>query len=352
MKVLIWWPGASIAVSDVAAGLTYGLERQGVEVSHYATHEHLTTAGATLLTRWRLRQRQGPKPTTADICYQASCGVIERVLRIVPDWVVMVSGMYQHPDVLLYLKRAGVPVALVCTESPYDLAGELHMAHLADVVFTNERTAVSTFRVYNRRSYYLRHAWHPGVHGLGADTQAPAHDVVFVGTGFQERIDLLGAVDWTDIDFGLYGCWTLVPGRHRLRRHLKAREQPNTMTAALYREAKMGLNLHRSSCRYAPRTRHFRRAESLNPRCYELAACGLPFVTDYRAEVAEVFGAALPTFDGPAALGTLLRRGLQEPAWRADMAAAAHAAVQPHTWTARAAEVLEVLHDAGHAQAA
>lgn len=346
--VLLWWPGATVAVSDVAAGLAHGLHTLGVDIVHYRTDAHLESAGSALLSQWKRRVKQDKtlkRPTEADILYIAAQGVLTAALRYQPSWVFVVCGMYQHPDFVVFLKRAGLKVALVCTESPYAVAEELNLARFVDHVFTNERTVTPLFKTVNRRVTYLPHAWHPGVHGLAAadDEGVRAHDVVYVGTGFIERVRQLQAMNWDGIDFGLYGTWSLVPARSKLRRHIVAGDIQNTVTAALYRKAKVGLNLHRTAVRWGHDVPHVQRAESLNPRCYELAACQTFFTTDRRAEVRDVFGDALPTYDSPASAEAVIRRALHEPAWRADVAAACYQAVQPHTWTARAEAVLAAL---------
>lgn len=358
--VVLWQPGTTVATADVSSGLAYGLTQHGVEVIPYATCAHIQTAGYTLDKAWRLGRKSVPdlpRPTQADVVYWAGAGILERAIRAAllkgAEWVIVVSGMYQHPDFLPMLRRAGLKVCVLLTESPYDWLPEGRYISQADLAFTNERTAVAALRDANPRTYYLPHAWHPSVHRTleAAPDDVAAHDVVFVGTGFVERIRLLEAIDWDGIDFGLYGIWSLAGSRSRLRRYLRGDETPNPVTAALYRAAKVGLNLHRTAKGYSLTTEHVVGAESMNPRCYELAAAGLFFTTDARAEVREVFGDVLPTFETPAECEAILRRALREPSWRADVAARCQERVTQETWTARAAMVLEAMvhHSAANA---
>ena len=252
------------------------------------------------------------------------------------------------------LRRAGLKVCVVLTESPYDLLPERRYVQAADIAFTNERTSVPSLREVQPHTYYLPHAWHPAIHDVLAQAveDVPAHDVVFVGTGFIERVRLLQSIDWTDIDFGLYGVWTLAGSRSVLRRHLRGQETPQAVTAGLYRKAAVGLNLHRTSKGYAVDAQHVMGAESMNPRCWELAASGLFFTTDHRAEVTETFGDVLPTFSTPAEAESIVRRALREPQWRADVAATCRERVADQTWTARAAMVLDALASYGRERAA
>lgn len=357
--VVLWHPGTGVSTSDVSAGLAHGLQAHGVEVIPYATCAHITAAGWLLNKVWRMGKKSAPRPQSRDILYWANVAILETALRAActkgAEWVIAVSGMYQHPDFVLMLRRAGLKVCVLLTESPYDGEAEARYASLADLVFTNERTSVPALRAVNQHTYYLPHAWHPGVHDVltQADAKpATAHDVVFVGTGFVERIRLLESIDWSGIDFGCYGIWSLVAPRGRLRPYLRGGETPNERTAALYRAAKVGLNLHRSSKGYSLTTGHVTGAESMSPRCWELAASGLFFTTDHRAEVGEVFGDVLPTFSTATEAEAIVRRALREPQWRADVAAACRERVADQTWTARAAMVLDALARYRAAQAA
>lgn len=348
MKLLVVGPGASWSTADVEAGLVYGLQQHGVEVVRYALDGRINGAQKFLYTAWRLKKKTNPgieRPTFADILYQAGMGALERALRHQVDAVVVVSGMYLHPDVLVLMRRAGLKVTILFTESPYDVEQELQRAQLVHGCWTNERTCVAQFRGVNPNSGYLPHAWHPERHKPGpqpADANVPAHDVVFVGSAFRERIEWFGAIDWTGIDLGLYGNWEALGSKNPLRRFLRGGPTSNAVSAALYRRAKVGLNLYRSSKgfgREAPRIVPSS-AESLSPRAYELAACGAFHLSDARAEVAEVFGAAVPTFTTPTEAAALIRRWLADDAGRAAVAASLPAMVAESSWVHRASHVI------------
>lgn len=350
--VIVWEPGTSMSTNDVCAGLTAGLEAQGIQVETYHTGVHLELADARLKALRRLAGVHGadtPEPTYADRIYAAAKDLLVDACRwrrmSGATWVFVVSGMYQHPDVIHFLGDCGFRVALLLTESPYDTEHELRIARFADVVFTCERSVIDTLRQVNPRSYYLPHAWHPDRHvpSVSVPDDTPAHDVVFVGTYFDERVQFLAEIDWTGIDLGLYGGTMDIDGRtragRRLRPFVRGPFTSNAMTTALYRRATVGLNLHRTSKGY--RTgQYVTTAESLNPRDYELAATGCYFVTDPRAELADVLP-MVETFTTPRECEALIRRALADSEHRARLAEQAQAAAQPHTWTARVAQMLQ-----------
>ena len=345
MKLLLLSPGASYSTADVEAGLRYGLEYHGVQVVQYRLDARIARADKWLKNAWKVARKADPtvsKPNVADVFYQAGIGALEMALRHQVDCVLVVSGMFLHPDVVILMKRAGLKITVLMTESPYD-DQELILAQMVDGCWTNERTAVAAFQAVNPNSGYIPHGWHPERHKAGpqpGDEAFPEHDVVFVGTGFQERIDFLSAINWTGIDFGLYGSWAMLGSNHKLRRYLREGHIDNPKTAALYRRAKIGLNLYRSSKGWGKQTLKVTTAESLNPRGYELAACGAFHLSTYRAEVADVFGNLVPTFTHPTECAALMRAWLADPEGRTQVASALPARVAESSWTERASRII------------
>lgn len=355
MKILVVHPGASMSTSDVYDGLVGGLRARGHAIWDYALDARIERSGAWLTHCWRRGGKKLPQPNASDILYHAGEELVARSLRVMPDLVLIVSAMYLHPDVLLLLKRTPLKVAVLFTESPYDDERQVRLLPFVDAAWTNERwsaralTEVAATVPGAAPVGYLPHAWNPDRQGIAGpvDDAAPAHDVVFVGTGFEERIETLAAIDFDGLDFGLYGSWDLLGSRHKLRKHLRDGYVDNAYATMLYRKAKIGLNLYRLSKGFgkdAPRITH---AESLNPRAYELAAAGCVTVSDARAEVAEIFGDAVPTFSDPREVRPLVDRLLADPEGLARRRGLLPGLVRDHTWHARAAQMEAELYGAG-----
>lgn len=351
MTILLIHPGADHSTADVEAGLRAGLERAGVRVIQYRLDGRLDAAKAVLQTAWKRARKAQPtleQPTWADVVYQAGIGALERALRFQVDAVVVVSGILLHPDVVILLRRAGLPVAVALTESPYDAEPELALARLADHVWTNERTSVAAYASACGSASYLPAAWAPDRHGTPTDPDLslPAHDVVFVGSGFPARIAFLEAIDWTGIDLGLYGTWQTVGRRSPLKKFIRGGVTPNATAVSLYRNATLGLNLYRGSVCVDGQMIVAAPGESLNPRAYELAACGVFTLSASRAESGEVLGDLVPQFHTPAEAERLIRfwLGADQAADRARIAAALPAFVAGHSWSDRALTVIADLH--------
>jgi hypothetical protein len=351
-------PGASWSTADVWRGLHDAFKRAGCEVIEYALDGRIQAAYNYLQAAYNGNPNKEalPAPSHADTLFLASEGIVTRALWFEVDWVFVVACGWLHPEVFRMSRRAGLRTALLFTESPNEDAYQLAVAQHIDVCWTNERTSLPAFRAVCPAAHYWRHAIDPARHSTQGDAAAdvPAHDVVFVGTGWAERCELLEAIDWTGIDLGLYGSWELLAEDSPLRAYVRGGITPNELTAELYRRVKIGLNLHRISSTYSRTiTPHAGsvdalHAESLNPRCYELAAVGCFFMTDARAEVREIFGDRVPTFSGPADLEAQLRYWLAHEAERVAAAAQLPACVAGATFDARAAEILGILEDYGH----
>jgi spore maturation protein CgeB len=361
MRICLAHPGASWSTADVFDGLNYGLQQLGAEVVPYRLDTRIEASHKALHALWRTKKKQQPdlvKPNTADVLYHAGVGVLEMALRHHADVVLVVSAMLLHPDIIVMMKRAGLRVVVLFTETPYDIEKELVIAAMVDGCWTNERSSLPQFRAVNPNSGYLPHAWHPLKHFVSAKSigDLPSHDVVFVGSGFPERVTFFNSIDWTGIDLGLYGTWGDKKNSFGLSKQVydsvRGAQVTNEMAASLYRRAKVGLNLYRRLKGFHPKNPRITHAESLSPRAYELAACGSFHLSDYRAEVEEVFGDLVPTFTSPTEAAALIRLWLSQPEERARVAAELPACVAESSWVDRAKTVLGDLSRLVHSRAA
>jgi spore maturation protein CgeB len=346
--MLLVGAGTATSTRDVEDGYAQAFRELGVDLYLYALEARLDGARRWLSQQWLRRGRPAQeRPSWPDAIYRGSVEALEMALRFDVDWVVVISAMFLHPDVLGMLRRAGIKTAVLFTESPYEDLPQLRVAQLSTWSWTMERSSTRTLR-----AGYLPHAYDPARHYVAeADASIPAHDVVFVGTGFIERCETLAAIDWTGIDLGLYGEWGLLGSRSKLREFVRGGLLSNAETIALYRRASIGLNLFRTSAVYGRHVPHFTRAESANPRTFELAACGVFQVSDVRPEIGDLFGSSIPTATGPADMESLIRRALGQPEWRQQCADQARQRVAPHTYAARAAQALTDLEHLEQVQA-
>lgn len=222
----------------------------------------------------------------------------EAAAQMRPDAVVVLNGLHVFPDNHLEqvaaIRALGIPTAIWFVDDPYCTDDTAVIAPHYDVVFTAERTCVSLYQSIGCPwVHHLPVAAHPQ---LFRPMQVPEMywtDVCFIGNAFWNRVALFDAVapvlknkkvfiagfNWRRLaNFGLLQPfiregWTDVPE-----------------TVKYYNGAKIVINLHRTTEAYQD-NRNGRNwpAESLNPRTFEMAACGAFQLTDWRAELPEHF---------------------------------------------------------------
>lgn len=309
MRIAVGYSGPTWSTADVEAGLVYGLEQQGVDVVRWPEHMWAETR---------------------------------------PDAVILVTAIRQALAAIRDIVGESIPVTALFTESPYEADKELAVAQIVAGCWTHERSAVETFRAVQPHVAYLPHAWHPDIHtatSQSGDADVPAHDVVFVGSGFRERVTFFNAVDWTGIDLGLYGIWEGFGLTDQVAACVREGPIPNRYAAALYRRARIGLNLYRRLHNLGPDVAaNWVHAESLNPRAYELAACGCVQISESRPEIRDVFGYTLAKFTTSAEASVLLRRWLAMSRFDLSLVSAGQLACVAHaSWIDRAAQVLRDL---------
>ena len=348
MKLFTIHPGASSSTHDVYSGVVRALERQGHTLVKFNLSQRITQSGSWLRHCWKNARKSGidvPRPNPADVLYHAHADVLLKALHHDCEWVLLFSAMYTPLHIIKILRKAGLKIALILTESPYNDSEQAALMKHVDIAWTHERASVDFLRVLNPNVYYLPHAYDEAIHSFRhpQEENIRAHDVVFVGTGFRERVELLSGVDWSDIDFGLYGIWQHIGSKSKLRRYLISGEVPNEVTAGLYRNAKIGLNLFRRSRSFDRYSERVERADSISLRTYELAACGCFFVSDPRPELAEVFGDLIPTFESAEELEALVRQYLADPGARERISRLLPEAVKGHTWGERAHQIMNDL---------
>lgn len=351
-RLLLINPGASNSTIDVYNGYAAALKRLNHEVYEYSLDRRIDRAGAFLAFNYKKSRKEGldvPRPTPADILYWAGIHSIEMALRLEPEWIVVVSGMFLLKDTMRLLRKATIgkcKMALLLTESPYDDDMQQKVAPLFDIVTTNERTSLPRLRIANPNTFYLPHAYDATKHrpDLPIDDDTPAHDVLFIGTGFIERQELLAQVDWTGIDLALYGNYPLMGSRSKLRKYVRGGIVSNEKAAMLYRKARVNLNLYRESMGFGKDAPRISSAESLNPRAYELAALGAFQISSGRCEAREIFGNSVAIFQTPEQLQALIDEYTEvHPGLLKYHADKSREAVQGHTYDARAEQLTEVL---------
>ena len=325
LRILLVWASAAWSVRDVTTGLRGALLRAGHDVHDFRLDQRIGVLARGLGIEIAEAERRREEVTC-----MATEGVLAAATRFQADLVLVISGLLFHELGLWLLAHYQIPTALVLTESPYEDDQQQHFVHRYPdlTVFTQERISAQRFGWH-----YLPAAYDDQVHQPAEPDLGEACDVVLVGTGFAERQRLLEAIDWTGIQLRIRGVWPEMTPASPIYASYVHGPVENADLPKVYAAAKICLNPYR----FHPT------AESLNPRAYELAACRAFQLADWRAEGAELFGTAVPTYRNADELSDKLRYYLAQPEQRQACADRARARVQGQNFDRRVADLLAVV---------
>lgn len=323
MKLLFVWPPCTFSVYDVARGYRAALTKLlgNENIQDYFLDKHLA---------YHLKAVPEHVQNQILLSKMASENILNEAIYFGADRVLIISGLNVHPIVLLSLKHVGIPVTTVLTECPYNDDDQAEWAAPYP-----EMNLVTTEKISQERGWkYIPHAYDPEYHKPVEVCKDYISDVFFVGTGWANRQILFEQVDWTGINLKLYGIWDL-PDTSPLKPFYTGMSLiDNTELCKYYSSTKVVLNLHRKHPT----------AYSMNPRAYEVAACGAFQICDKRQEVIDTFGDSVPTVETAKELEFEIRKALASDRDRQLKASMARECIQGHTFDKRAQSLMEVLH--------
>lgn len=287
------------SVYDVWKGYGHALRMLGFNVVEIPYH--------LLFKQWNEYSRffgvvRGDKNFTFDsksVLSSASLNLVLEVLASNPDYVVVIDGVNIHKSAWEWFNRLGFPPYVVSTECPYQDKTIGMLREYAKVIFANDLYSSKALDML-----YLPTGYNSNINYPIAVPESVQHDVVFVGSGFPERIKFLEGVDWTDIDFEFFGHYPIAQDSY-LAKYYKDAQIPNELATVYYNGARINLNLNRTSFDYTSES-YINVAKSLSPRAYEIAACGGFMLSEYREELDVLFGELVPTFTTPEQLNALI----------------------------------------------
>lgn len=357
MKILVVSPVPTYATWDVYDGQVSGFKAAGAEVTAM-NYSKVWTAYAEFKEYMEVTGKA--EYNSINHTLFAGDRIVAAAITLEVDLVHFVAPMHINPVTLRVLKDyVKIKTSAYFTECPYDDEWALRLAEVFDYCFVCDKTSVPAFTEKNPHTAYIGHAYDPERHVPRSGGAPMTADVVFIGTNFPSRIAFLEQIDWRDIDLELHGIMRL-GSASPLDTYVKTNVAiPNEQALALYKQARIGLQMHRKDGFdpvAAQRGKRYGRglvgakpiknlvAHSLGPRSYELAACGVFQVCDEgRAELHEVFNGSVPTYTTPEQLHALLRTYLDDPVRREELAREQYEHVKPYTFENRCRVMLESL---------
>lgn len=339
MRVLVVHPGFDFSVHDVYTGWCEALTGLGCTVNEFNMNDRITffrNAHTNVLDgTWRKTfQEDEARRISAE-------GIEAQAFRFWPDIVFIISAFFVPPATMELLRARDMKVVILHTESPYMDTAQLKQARHADLNLVNDPTNLERFRKLGPAEFQ-HHCYRPSVHHPRDPVPELVSDFCFVGSGYPSRVAFFEAVDWTGIEVALAGNWVIRP-ESPLRRFMASGGSvewglDNSTAADLYASSKMSANLYRRESADDDHARGW----SMSPREVELAALGVPFLTEPWGENREVLP-FLPTFDGPEDFGNQLRHWLDRPDDLKALGDQAREAVRGRTFNKAAERLLDRL---------
>lgn len=272
--------------------------------------------------------------------------IVARALDWKADLVWAVAQTPLLPAALEELRQAGVHTALWFVEDFRVFSYWRELARHFDAIFTIQRGLFhEELRQAGARNVaYLPCAANPEVHRplelSSADTARFGSAVSFVGAGYYNRQALFAGLNQPD--FKIWGCDWPSNCAVASRVQEQGRRVTTEDTAAIYNATRVNINLHSS-----PNHEGVNPAgDFVNPRTFEVAACGAFQLVDARAELADLFeiGSELAVFRRAEELPELIAYYLSHDAEREAMASRARARVlREHTYSHRMQSAVEFL---------
>lgn len=339
MKILVAHPGPSFSVQDVYAGWVEALRELCQSVVEFNLGDRLQFYASALLPTEE--EGQYAHPFTAEQATElATNGLYAAILKTRPHVLLVVSAFFIPLELMDIARAAGVKVAVIHTESPYQDGQQLKVAEHADLNLLNDPMNLDQFQAV-APSMYMPHAYRPSVHCPGPSDPALACDFAFVGTGYPSRVHFLERMNLDGVKVRLAGNWAAAdesPLRQYVGHDLDECYD-NSRAVQLYRSAKASINIYRREREDGSTSDE---GIAMGPREVELAATGTFFLRDPRPEGDEVFP-MLPRFTSPEDAGEQLRWWLGRDDKREDAALKAREAIADRTFATNASRFLRLL---------
>lgn len=269
-----------------------------------------------------------------------------------PDLVIHFAPTGLPREQIGKLKRMGIKTAIWLTDDPYYTDLTKRSVPSYDFVFTQELNCVPLYKSLGCTNvYYLPLAaetniFHP--QNVGVKYQS---EILFVGVAFWNRVRLFDSLakylsNKKLLIVGPY--WNRLKNYHLLKGNIKNVWLSPEETAKYYNGAKIVINIHRQ---HNDRTINFNRdkvkAISINPRTFEIAACGAFQLTDIRQNLSNCYlpGQEIATFNNHIELKNQLDYYLTNGAIRREIAQKALIkTTAEHTYLHRINRLLEIVY--------
>lgn len=234
------------------------------------------------------------KESTAELELSPPSEMLARASSMRPDLLLVMNGLHvfppEHVSDVDQIRAMGIKTAIWFVDDPYFSDDTARIALHYDEVFTHELTGVTLYKEIGC----------PNVHYLplaaGSELYLPQqvgaqyqYDVCFIGNAFWNRValfDELAAFLQDKKVFIAGGFWERLNEKEKLAPFVHSGWIAPEETTRYYNGAKIVINLHRPTLAGQDnRNSRDLAGRSINPRTYEISACGTLQITDIREDL-------------------------------------------------------------------
>ncbi|WP_094093999.1 CgeB family protein [Paenibacillus physcomitrellae] len=248
-----------------------------------------------------------------------------------PDLVLVLNALHvfppEHAAHVDQLRSWGIRTAVWFVDDPYFTEFTLDLARHFDYVFTHEKSCVPYYEAGGcKEVHYLPLAADLELFAPVETPRSYQSDVCFIGNGFWNRVALMDELApylSTKKVVVVGSFWDRLSHYDLLRPFIRDGWANPTETRFYYNGAKVVINLHRPA-EYGMDNHNTAGlpGHSINPRTYEIAACGTLQLTDIREDLHEYYrpGYDIETYGSAGELRDKIEYYLSHEAERAQIA--------------------------------
>jgi spore maturation protein CgeB len=271
-----------------------------------------------------------------------------------PDLLLVLHGTLVPPAVIDQIRSLGIRTAIWMVDDPYISDVTMVLAPHYDDVFTHELACIPYYRELGCRVHYLP---------LGVDTMLyrPKYvppfyqsDICFIGNAFWNRVHTIDRIApfLAGRDSKIVGLlWRRLRHYGKLRRSIRVAWVSAEEASCYYNGAKIVINMHRSHDDKAHnRNRRNIPGMSINPRTYEISACGAFQLTDIRQDLSDHYipGIEVATYSTPGELADRISYYLSNEDERRGIAMKGMLrSFREHSYEKRISRMLDILYGRG-----
>ena len=281
--------------------------------------------------------------------------MLETAARELPGAVLVMNGLHvfpeNHLDQISEIRSMGIPTAIWFVDDPYFSEDTSVICKHYDHVLTHEMGCLEFYRSLGAGSvHYLPLCVNPQMFYPRRTGPQYQHDIVFIGNAFFNRTELFDRLaPFLSLKKTLIagGFWERLTTYDKMSPFISSGFIPPEETANYYSGAKLVINIHRPWEAGQDNRNSFQLpSRSINPRTYEISACGTMQLTDVREDLGNFYrpGYDLDTFGSAEELQFKIEYYLKHEKERRLFALRGlHTTLKNHTFTARLPQLLDVI---------